>query len=178
MITLTNVKAELEKLSMLRDRTPSSSSAQKKKAIVRLASCRDGSISASKFADDRGWERHRNGEEIVEIIDGATMLNLVMDDGVQSLSLSTGMMVIVPQGMWHRFNSPDGVTLITVTPQPTDDSTIDVEGSSNARGCGVRSNDHYHRLFRAAAPGGRARQPVRGRAACESKHRDHGVFAP
>jgi hypothetical protein len=29
MITLTNVKAELEKLSMLRDRTPSSSSAPK-----------------------------------------------------------------------------------------------------------------------------------------------------
>jgi hypothetical protein len=82
MITLTNVKAELEKLSMLRDRTLSSSSAQKKKAIVRLAPCLDGSISASKFADDRGWKRHRNGEEFVEIIDGATMLNLMMDDGV------------------------------------------------------------------------------------------------
>lgn len=37
------------------------------------------------------------------------------------------MMVIVPLGMWHRFDSPDGVTLITATPQPTDHPAIDVE---------------------------------------------------
>jgi mannose-6-phosphate isomerase-like protein (cupin superfamily) len=127
MVAVTNVKAELEKLSMLSDRTPLSSGDQKKEAIVRLAPYRDGCVFASKFSGDSGWERHRQGEEIVEIFDGTTTLHLITDDGFRSVPLSTGMMVIVPQGMWHRFNSPDGVTLITVTPQPTDHPAIDVE---------------------------------------------------
>jgi hypothetical protein len=33
----------------------------------------------------------------------------------------------VPQGMWHRFESAGGVTLMTATPQPTDHPTVDVE---------------------------------------------------
>jgi mannose-6-phosphate isomerase-like protein (cupin superfamily) len=127
MIAVTNVKAELKKLSMLRERTPLSSGDQKKEAIVRLAPYRDGCIFASEFSGDSGWERHRQGEEIVEIIDGTATLHLLTDDGLRSVSLSTGMMVIVPQGMWHHFNSPDGVTLITVTPQPTEHPAIDVE---------------------------------------------------
>jgi hypothetical protein len=30
------------------------------------------------------------------------------------------MIAIVPQNTWHQFNAPDGVTLITTTPQPTE----------------------------------------------------------
>jgi len=37
------------------------------------------------------------------------------------------MIAIVPQGAWHRFSSPRGVTLMTVTPQPTDHPAIHVE---------------------------------------------------
>ena len=127
MLTLINVAAELEKLTMLQGRTPRSSSEEKRGSIVRLAPYRDGSIFASKFSGDSGWERHQHGEEIVEIVEGATTLHLVTDDGLQSLSLGAGTMVIVPQGMWHRFNSPDGVTLITATPLPTDHPETDVE---------------------------------------------------
>jgi len=29
-------------------------------------------------------------------------------------------MIIVPQGTWHRFSTPVGVKVMTVTPQPTD----------------------------------------------------------
>jgi hypothetical protein len=32
----------------------------------------------------------------------------------------------VPQGAWHRFESPDGVTLMTATPKPTEHLTVDV----------------------------------------------------
>jgi mannose-6-phosphate isomerase-like protein (cupin superfamily) len=126
MITVINVEAELEKLAMLCGRTALSSREQKQGAIVRLAPYRDGAIFASKFSGDSGWERHRQGEEIVEVVEGTTTLHIITDDGPRSLSLSAGMMVIVPQGTWHRFNSPDGVTLITATPQPTDHPDIDV----------------------------------------------------
>ena len=56
----------------------------------------------------------------MEIIDGTTNLHFMADDEARSILLSAGTMVIVPQGMWRSFNSPDGVTLITGTPQPTD----------------------------------------------------------
>jgi mannose-6-phosphate isomerase-like protein (cupin superfamily) len=47
--------------------------------------------------------------------------------GRQSLALTAGMMAIVPQGTWHRFEAPDGVCVMTATPQPTDHVGIDVE---------------------------------------------------
>jgi mannose-6-phosphate isomerase-like protein (cupin superfamily) len=34
--------------------------------------------------------------------------------------MTAGMMIVVPQGHWHQFQSPDGVTVMTVTPQPTE----------------------------------------------------------
>jgi hypothetical protein len=36
-------------------------------------------------------------------------------------------MAIVPQGVWHRFEVPEGITLMTVTPQPTDHPPVHVE---------------------------------------------------
>jgi mannose-6-phosphate isomerase-like protein (cupin superfamily) len=127
MIPIIDLKAELAKLTMLRGRGPLGGAEEKKEAIVCLAPYRDGSIFASKFSGDSGWERHRQGEEIVEVVDGAATLHLLTEDGPQSVALSAGMMVIVPLGMWHRFDSPEGVTLITATPQPTDHPAINVE---------------------------------------------------
>jgi mannose-6-phosphate isomerase-like protein (cupin superfamily) len=127
MIPIIDLKAELEKLTMLRGRGPFDGAEKKREAIVRLAPYRDGSIFASKFSGDSGWERHRQGDEIVEVVDGAATLYLLTEDGQRSVALRAGLMVIVPMGMWHRFDSPDGVTLITATPQPTDHPATDVE---------------------------------------------------
>jgi len=64
----------------------------------------------------------------VHILDGSTTLDIVAGDGPpQSFSLRAGMMAIVPQGAWHRFISPDGVTLMTATPLPTDHIRLDVD---------------------------------------------------
>jgi mannose-6-phosphate isomerase-like protein (cupin superfamily) len=94
---------------------------------ARVAPYRDGALFTTKFSGNGGWERHRNGDELVHIIDGATTLHLMTDDGPQAVALSAGMLAVVPQGMWHRFDSPDGVTLMTATPQPTDHPPIHVE---------------------------------------------------
>ena len=127
MTTIIDLNAELAKLTMLRDRTPQTTSAQREGTAARLAPYRDGVIFTSKFAGKGAWERHRNGDELVHIIDGAAALHLMTEDGPQTLSLSAGMLAIVPQGVWHRFESPDGVTLMTATPQPTDHPTVDVD---------------------------------------------------
>jgi mannose-6-phosphate isomerase-like protein (cupin superfamily) len=71
------------------------------------------------------WERHPNGDEIVHILDGETTLTIVMDDGHHSFEMAAGMMIVVPQGHWHIFQAPDGVTLMTITPQPTEHLHVD-----------------------------------------------------
>ena len=47
-----------------------------------------------------------NGDEIVQIVDGAVIFHIMTDDGPQSYPLKAGMVVIVPQGVWHRFEAP------------------------------------------------------------------------
>jgi quercetin dioxygenase-like cupin family protein len=127
MVAIMNIKAEFDKLRMLRGRTPETPDSDRKGAFARLADYRDGGIFTAKFSGNSAWERHPNGDEIVQIVDGATTLYLVTDDGLQSFSLSAGMVAIVPQNMWHRFEAPDGVCVMTATPQPTEHLHVTVE---------------------------------------------------
>jgi mannose-6-phosphate isomerase-like protein (cupin superfamily) len=129
MITILDLEAEFSKLSLLRGRTPQMTEMDRKAtgAFATLAPFRDGNIYSAKFAGDGAWERHPNGDELVQIVDGSATLHVMTDDGPKSYPVSAGMMVIVPQGTWHRFHSPDGVSLVTATPKPTEHLTVDVE---------------------------------------------------
>jgi quercetin dioxygenase-like cupin family protein len=127
MITILDLNAEFAKLKMLRGRTPETTQEERQGAFARLAPYRDGAIFTAKFAGDGAWERHPNGDEIVQIVDGATTLYIMTDGGPQSLSLKAGMVAIVPQNTWHRFEAPDGVSLMTATPQPTEHLTVTVD---------------------------------------------------
>jgi mannose-6-phosphate isomerase-like protein (cupin superfamily) len=128
MTTVINLTAELAKLTLLRGRTPQTTSADRAGNSAQLAPYRDGALFASKFSGKGAWERHLKGDELVHILDGSTTLDIVEGDGPpQSFSLRAGMVAIVPQGAWHRFISPDGVTLMTATPLPTDHIRLDVD---------------------------------------------------
>jgi quercetin dioxygenase-like cupin family protein len=127
MITVFDLKAEFARLTMLRDRTPASSEADRKGAFGRLAPYRDGAIFSAKFAGTSAWERHPQGDEIVQVVDGAATLHLMTAAGRQSVALSAGMVAIVPQNAWHQFEAPDGVCVMTATPQPTEHLRVDVE---------------------------------------------------
>jgi quercetin dioxygenase-like cupin family protein len=132
MITVVDLNAEFAKLTMLKGRTPTSSEAERKGAFARLAAYRDGAIFTAKFAGKSAWERHPQGEEIVQIVDGATTLHLLTPEGRQSLTLGAGMVVIVPQNTWHQFEAPEGVSVMTATPQPTEHLRVDVEDPRTA----------------------------------------------
>jgi quercetin dioxygenase-like cupin family protein len=126
LIPVLDLNAELAKL-MHFARTPTSPEADRRKGLAKLAPYRDGGIFTSKSSGTGGWERHPIGDEIVYILEGATMLLSITDEGRQEQELRAGMMVVVPQGIWHRFESPGGVTLVSVTPLPTDHPAVDVE---------------------------------------------------
>lgn len=127
MVAVIDLKAELAKLQMLQGRTPDMPPEKREGAFARLSPYRDGAIFTAKFAGQAAWERHPQGDEIVQIVEGSTILHLITEDGPQSLSLEAGMIAIVPQNMWHRFESSGGVSLMTATPQPTEHLTVDVD---------------------------------------------------
>src|SRR5215831_20596274 len=110
VLTILDMNAEVAKLKMLRGRTPETPEVDRAGAFARLAPYRDSAINVAKFSGEGPWERHPNGDEIVQVVDGAVTFHIMMDDGSQSHVLKAGMVVIVPQGKWHRFETPDGVT--------------------------------------------------------------------
>jgi quercetin dioxygenase-like cupin family protein len=132
MIAVVDLKTELGSLKMLEGRTPTTSDEAREGAFTSLASYRDGGMFAGKFAGTSAWERHPQGEEIVHILEGAATLHLMTEEGRQSVALRDGMIVIVPQNMWHQFEAPDGVCVMTTTPQPTQHLTVDVEDPRTA----------------------------------------------
>ena len=73
MITILDLKAEVGKLTLLRGRTPQMTEVERKGsgAFATLAPFRDGNIFSAKFAGDGAWERHPNGDELVQIVGGS-----------------------------------------------------------------------------------------------------------
>lgn len=92
-------------------------------AFAVLGTVGNGQIFAGSYQGDTPWERHGQGDEVVQVLDGETWITLLDGERPSTLHLRGGMLVVVPQGIWHRFHTPVGVTVMTVTPLPTDIST-------------------------------------------------------
>jgi mannose-6-phosphate isomerase-like protein (cupin superfamily) len=133
MITLLDLNAEFAKLTMLHGRTPETTRAEREGSSARLTPYRDGAIFASKSAGKGAWERHLDGDELVQIVEGSAVLDIVTDGNpVQSIPVHTGMIAIVPRGAWHRFHYPDGITLLTVTPGKSEYVRLDIDDPRTA----------------------------------------------
>ena len=115
-----DINATLATLNFLEGRTRFSDTAG---TFARVAEYRDGAIFTGGFSGVSQWERHPNGDEIVQILKGSVTLTLITAENEEKLDLTAGMIAIVPQGAWHQFNAPDGVTIMTTTPQPTEHIT-------------------------------------------------------
>ena len=125
--SIIDLNAELAKLTMFRGRTPQSTMADRKGSAAKLAPYRDGALLTSKFAGKGHWKAH-SGDELIHIVDGAAILEIVCDHGPpESFALRAGMMAVIPQGVWHRFHSSEGVTLMTATPFPSQVIELDVD---------------------------------------------------
>ncbi len=120
-----DIEAELATLPVLHARNPETPADKAAEAFATLAAFRDGGIFAGRFFGESPWERHPKGDELVHILSGETTLTILTDDGPQVLEIKAGMLTVVPQGCWHRFHAPDGVTVLTATPLPTDHSTAE-----------------------------------------------------
>lgn len=115
-----SVGRAIDDLVFFGERTPSTTDDEMPDAFAVLADYRDGGIFVGHWAGASEWERHPVGDEIVLVCGGATTMFFLVDGEEHSTELGPGEMVVVPQGTWHRFETPERVEVMTVTPQPTE----------------------------------------------------------
>ena len=96
-IKAVDIKAALAPLRSIKMRGDHTTEAEANAAFAELAPFRDGAIFAGSFQGDSGWEKHAKGDEIVQILDGATTLTILTGDGEDVLELTAGMLVGVPR---------------------------------------------------------------------------------
>lgn len=118
--TSVSIADALGGLTFLPDRSPETTRDDWAAAVTQY---RDGAMFVAHYAGQSEWERHGVGDEIVIALEGATTLTLLIDDEEVPYPLGAMEMLVVPQGVWHRFDTPDEVKILSVTPQPTDHST-------------------------------------------------------
>ena len=115
-----NIENEFSRVSFLKGRTPETTGDEAKGAFALLSKYRDGGIYIGHYSGLSEWEKHSNGDEFVQVLDGKTTLILIENNQENRNSLAAGEMLVVPKDIWHRFESPDGVKVMTITPQPTE----------------------------------------------------------
>lgn len=125
MTKAVNIEAALAGRPVLEGRTRHTTVEEAAPSFATLAPFRDGAVFAGRFEGSSAWERHPNGDELVHVLDGATTLTVVIDDEMQVFEMTGGMLVVVPRGCWHRFEAPEGVTVLTMTPRPTEHTTAE-----------------------------------------------------
>ncbi len=115
-----SILAELDRLTPLRGRTPTTTDEERAGAFAELAPYRDGGVNTGHWGEGESeWERHP-ADEVVAVVDGETTIVLLRDDEEIAHRLGPAGLIVVPADTWHRFETPGMVKIITVTPQPGD----------------------------------------------------------
>lgn len=125
MTKAANIQEALSGRPVLKGRTPHTPAEDIEPVFATLEQTDRTGIFAGSFQGESAWERHRNGDELVQVLAGHATVTVLTDDGRKDLDMSAGMVTIIPQGCWHKFQAAEGVTVMTMTPQPTDHSTAE-----------------------------------------------------
>ena len=118
--TVKSLEEGFASLTFKADRTPESNDMAD--AFCELTPYRDGAVFLAHWAGKSPWEIHHNGDEIVFVIEGLTHLTLLIDQSEETHTLTAGQLMVVPQSVWHRLETPTEVKLMSVSPQPTEHS--------------------------------------------------------
>ena len=111
-----------QQITYLEGRTPETPDDASKGSFKKLSDYRNGGIFITHYSGHSEWERHPNGDELVQVLEGETTLILLISGHPVSNTLRENSLLVVPKGIWHRFETPKGAKIMTVTPQPTEHS--------------------------------------------------------
>lgn len=99
-------------IQFLGDRKPTSTALDLANSFSQLADYRDGAIFAVHYAGSSEWERHASGDELVLVVEGETIIYLLIAGEEEVHRLGANEFI--------GFETPTGVKAFFVTPQPTD----------------------------------------------------------
>jgi quercetin dioxygenase-like cupin family protein len=125
-VSAVDIDAAISSLTCLKGRTPTSDGAALEGAFGTLMRTEECGIFTACFQGTSAWERHPNGDELVQVVKGSATVSVLHAGKENNLEMTAGSVTIVPRGAWHRFQAPDGVTVMTMTPQPTEHWREDV----------------------------------------------------
>ena len=86
MIKTVDLNRDLEGLARLEGRGAHTTEEEAQASFMTLADFRDGGIFAAHFSGSSGWERHPKGDELVQILDGATRFDVITGEGMNRWS--------------------------------------------------------------------------------------------
>jgi transposase/mannose-6-phosphate isomerase-like protein (cupin superfamily) len=111
----------LASLKHLPDRTPEMAfGSDASEAFAEVAPYRDGAAYVAWYSGSSEWERHPNGDEIVMALEGTTTVVLLENAVEERVFLTEMELVVIPAGVWHRFEGSERLKVLTITPQPTE----------------------------------------------------------
>ncbi len=112
-----SISDALDALTPLIGRTPTSDETD---WAATLGQVGNSGVYIVDYSGVSEWERHPHGDEIVMVLKGSTTLFMLIDGEDRPHPLGAMELIVVPQGTWHRFETPIRTQVMTVTPQPTD----------------------------------------------------------
>ena len=114
------ISDEFSRVKFLCNRTPETTDDEAKDSFALLSKYRNGGIYIANYSGNSEWEKHPNGDEFVHVLEGETCLILLENKQEKVNQLVAGQIMVIPKDSWHRFESPKGVKIMTITPQPTE----------------------------------------------------------
>ena len=81
-----------------------------------VASFNRTTVNVGRFVGQTPWERHPDGDELLHVLEGESVVTVLTDDGPARVPIRAGSVFVCPQGLWHRQNAPHGVTTLYATP--------------------------------------------------------------
>ena len=74
-------------------------------------------LGLGRYSGVSPWERHRNGDELLYVVDGEVQITLLSEAGTEERELiRTGRLVVVPQDRWHQLDASTGASILFASP--------------------------------------------------------------
>jgi len=110
-----DIQRELAGLSELKI-TPQMTEDDAMRSMRFVAPFNQCMLGVVRFSGQTPWERHPDGDELLQVLEGGVDVTLLTDDGPVHASLSAGSVFVVPRGLWHRQLARESTSLLFATP--------------------------------------------------------------
>jgi mannose-6-phosphate isomerase-like protein (cupin superfamily) len=83
--------------------------------VKMLTSFNQCSIGIMRFSGRTPWERHPDGDELLQVLEGGVEVTVLTEAGPLRATIAMGSIFVVPRGLWHRQIASARTTLLFAT---------------------------------------------------------------